>query len=488
MIGGGILGIATAWSLSTLGRRVILLERGFVGNEATSLSAGTLYSAGWGNSPSLLTPTLTEGSMRLYGSLGDVDLARSGALETVLEPHYVDRARAVARREAEEHGLDVRYVEGRELWALEPRLAGSEVLGAVYTRRSGHVDPAKAVHAMAEMAESAGTVIAEGRDVVSIERVGGGGSGGVGGGGSGGGSGGGYLVTAMEKGTKWNVAVYRAEHVVVAGGAWCRRLGAMLGLDVPVIPVKGQMWATAPTERPEDDLSKVIWTFGSHEYWKQHPTRDDARRMPDNVTHDHRRRRLVHHGYGRQCADGRIIFGGDRIPCADTDYQVEDESIAVNRELAGRIMPHLAPAGTGTGKGKAAGQDGNTRQGLEIEGSWAGIMPFSLDGNPLIGPLGKVGHPNLWMAGGLGPSGMMLGPMAGWLLGRWIHDTMGSSSSSSSSSSSTSSDAKRSAAKMGPNLEASCPYPLTPSTVLQLADPCRADGGISRLPSRSGQP
>lgn len=29
--------------------------------------------------------------------------------------------------------------------------------------------------------------------------------------------------------------------------------------------------------------------------------------------------------YGRQTADGNIIFGGDRVRCASDDYQVDDE-------------------------------------------------------------------------------------------------------------------------------------------------------------------
>src|SRR6185503_7577735 len=39
---------------------------------------------------------------------------------------------------------------------------------------------------------------------------------------------------------------FSARTIVLAAGAWCPVLGAMLGLDIPIVPVRGQMWATAP--------------------------------------------------------------------------------------------------------------------------------------------------------------------------------------------------------------------------------------------------
>ena len=38
----------------------------------------------------------------------------------------------------------------------------------------------------------------------------------------------------------------RCRRLVLAAGAWCGPLGAMLDLEIPIVPVRGQMWATAP--------------------------------------------------------------------------------------------------------------------------------------------------------------------------------------------------------------------------------------------------
>jgi glycine/D-amino acid oxidase-like deaminating enzyme len=52
--------------------------------------------------------------------------------------------------------------------------------------------------------------------------------------------------------------------------------------------------------------------------------------------------------------------------------------------------------------------------GVPLARSWAGLMPFSLDGRPLLGPI--PGVPNAHVAGGLASSGFNRGPMAGRLV------------------------------------------------------------------------
>ena len=56
---------------------------------------------------------------------------------------------------------------------------------------------------------------------------------------------------------------------------------------------------------------------------------------------------------------------------------------------------------------------------LSIARTWAGLMPFSLDGAPLIGHLPQRRH--LYIVSGLASSGFGRGPMAGKLLADYIH-------------------------------------------------------------------
>ena len=56
---------------------------------------------------------------------------------------------------------------------------------------------------------------------------------------------------------------------------------------------------------------------------------------------------------------------------------------------------------------------------LPIARTWAGLMPFPLDGTPLIGRI--PGREHLWIVSGLASSGFGRGPMAGKLLAESLH-------------------------------------------------------------------
>ena len=56
---------------------------------------------------------------------------------------------------------------------------------------------------------------------------------------------------------------------------------------------------------------------------------------------------------------------------------------------------------------------------LPIARTWAGLMPFSLNGKPLIGRI--PGREDLWIVSGLASSGLGRGPMAGKLLADYLH-------------------------------------------------------------------
>jgi glycine/D-amino acid oxidase-like deaminating enzyme len=106
---------------------------------------------------------------------------------------------------------------------------------------------------------------------------------------------------------------------------------------------------------------------------------------------------VTRHLYGRQCRDGAIIFGGDRQQ-AGWDLAPDPGGIAVNHAHASEALPFLAEVSRAR--------------------TWAGLMPFSLDGQPLIGRL--PGRDGLYIVGGLASSGFGRGPAAGRLLAELI--------------------------------------------------------------------
>jgi glycine/D-amino acid oxidase-like deaminating enzyme len=108
--------------------------------------------------------------------------------------------------------------------------------------------------------------------------------------------------------------------------------------------------------------------------------------------------RVARHLYGRQRKTGEVIFGGDR---QNLGYNMTPDSmgIEVNRGHASELVPFVA--------------------NLPIASTWAGLMPFSLDGFPIIGKISL--RDNLYIVGGLASSGFGRGPMAGKLAADYIH-------------------------------------------------------------------
>jgi sarcosine oxidase subunit beta len=367
VIGGGIAGTSTAYHLAAHGHRVALVERGEIASGASGVNAGAIDSIGWGQAPDLQAH-LTAGSADIFKSvqldLGeDVEFRQSGALQVIDTPAQweFERQRVEMLRG---RGHRVELLTAREARSLEPRLSPA-LLGAMYSPLRAQADPRRATRAFATLAARLGAAIITNRPVTSITPLSGG-----------------YVVGSAE-------GDIVAGTVVLAAGAWCGPVGALLGLEVPIVPVRGQMWATAPT------APGVFLTISSAE--SQHFWHLDPGGEPPFLT-IRKGARVTRHLYGRQRRNGEIVFGGDREHVG-WNTTPDPAGIEVNRGHAAEVLPFLLS--------------------LPVARTWAGLMPFPLDGRPLIGRV--PGRENLWIVSGLASSGFGRGPMAGKLLADSVH-------------------------------------------------------------------
>ena len=367
VIGGGIAGASAAYHLAERGRRVVLLDRGEISSGASGVNAGLIDSVGWGETRDLQTH-LTAGSVELFETvqtdLGeDIEFRRSGSLQAIhtAEQYEFTRDRVAALRA---RGHAVELLTTREARSLEPALSPA-LLGAMYSPLRSQADPGKATRAFAALAERCGARVLVHREVTGITPR----------------QPAGYAV-----GTVQGEVV--TEAVVIAAGAWCGCIGAMLDLDIPIVPVRGQMWATASAP------ARVFQTISAAESalaW--HRDRGGA---PPDLTH-REGSRVTRHLYGRQRRNGEIIFGGDR-EMAGWEATQDPSGIEANRGHAISVLPLLAA--------------------MPVARTWAGLMPFPLDGKPLIGRI--PGRKDLWIVSGLASSGFGRGPMAGRLLADYL--------------------------------------------------------------------
>jgi glycine oxidase len=225
VVGGGIIGCATAWELARAGCAVTLFERATPGAEASRAAAGLL--APLGESTDTAFARLALASWRLYPALAeelreltgiDVEYVTRGTLYPLLD---AEAGRRAAARGADR--LDAEY--GVEAWdtadvrAHEPALS-AKVRGAMFVRADHWVNNERLVVAYAQAAVAAGVVLRAGAAVTRVP-----------------------VEMGRARGVVADGELWEADAVMLAAGAWTGELLAATGARLPVEPRRGQMLA-----------------------------------------------------------------------------------------------------------------------------------------------------------------------------------------------------------------------------------------------------
>ncbi len=222
VLGGGIIGVMTAWFLAEKGLRVVLCEKGRVAGEQSSRNWGWIRQTG--RDPAEL-PIVIE-ALRIWESLaqqcGDaLGFARTGVL-------YLARSQAEMQGfanwlpHAQAHGADTRLLTGAATASL---LQGAAVpwVGAMHTPSDARAEPWVAVPLLAAGAVARGAVIVENCAIRAVD-----------------------LAAGRIAGVITEQGRIACTQVVVAGGAWSSLFLRAHGVAIPQLSVRASVTATQP--------------------------------------------------------------------------------------------------------------------------------------------------------------------------------------------------------------------------------------------------
>ena len=348
VVGGGLVGVALARGLAAAGRLPLVLEREHLAAGASGRNAGLLLPGTaelypglvtrWGRSQAAeLWRGGADGARRLVDWLAedacDADWRPEGALHvaTTLAQAEV-LADAMVTMTAD--GFDVSWLAPGDLSGFTSQPVPSTFHGALYDPLGGPLHSGRLVTGLAAAAARRGARFVEGCAVKSlrVEHTG-----------------------VMLDTTRGGV---RSDLVVVATNAWANQLIP----GVPILPVRGQVLATAPLP---PGVLRGAWSLN-----------DGSE-------------------YGQQLPDGRLLLGGMRQTVPDREVGRLDPE--VNDAIQARLESWLAA----------------TFPALDrppVPWRWAGIMAWTPDRLPLIGP--ACPGERVWLAAGFNGHGLSLVPLA----------------------------------------------------------------------------
>ncbi len=351
IIGGGVVGCSIAYHLARRGHRdVLVLERETVGSGTTSKAAGGIR---------VQFPTETEirfslDAIRTFTSFQeefgvDIGYRKIGYLFLITDEadrHGFETRIALQRS----LGADVRMITPKDAQAMVPALRVDDLIAAVWGPDDGMAGPAEVTNGFARRARELGARIVEGVMVTGIDVPGG-----------------------HVRGVRTTTDTVAARVVVNAAGPTARRIAALAGVDIPVLPRRRHIYFTEPFPEIPGPIP-LVTDRGSGFYF---------RKEMEQV----------------------LLSAGDVQDIGeDFDVPMDPGMVAQAVQKAIDRVPVLESA--------------------RIAGGWAGLRPLTPDDHAIIG--WAPGVENFFLAVGFGGHGFQHSPTTGRVTSEMILDNRSS--------------------------------------------------------------
>lgn len=382
IIGGGIMGAATAYYLSRAGVSVGLFEKGRIGGEQSSRNWGAVRQQQ--RHPAEI-PLMME-SVRIWAGLErelgqQLDWRQQGQLSIAYNEKLLEAFSnwiPIGR----EFGLDTKIITPNEIRELLPHFEDGGCKGAIYTASDGCAEPEKVAAAFVGAAKINGAHIFELCSVSAIEDQNGAARG---------------LVTEQGQ--------VRANAIVVTAGAWTGRLLKPLGIGHPSLWIRGSVGRTnilpikmrelvvdgrcAYRQRPDGRVNIAVAEDGFHDL------------MPESAVHGvkflplaMRNWRNVRFSLGKPMLRSLMGEFGNFTTHRTLDPQPDWKGL---RKAAKSFFDEYPSAGS-----------------ISYERGWAGYIDYMPDELPVIGEI--PGRSGLYVAAGFSGHGFGMGPVVGRMM------------------------------------------------------------------------
>lgn len=222
VIGGGVVGSATAYFLAQAGKKVVLVDKGYKAGEASAANAAFVWSIT--RKPGI-DIRLARHSFFVHRQLQDeldkdFEYVHNGGLLVIDDEAQFPFVEAHLKARAED-GYPLEMIDAKQVLELEPLLNRERILGAVFSADDGTTNPIFLVISLNLQAQKLGAKIFHHTEVKGIEVQGG-----------------------KVKGVMTDKGTIQADTVVNAAGSWGCFIGEMVGLKVPITPFQLAMLVT----------------------------------------------------------------------------------------------------------------------------------------------------------------------------------------------------------------------------------------------------
>jgi sarcosine oxidase subunit beta len=230
LIGGGIVGASIAYHLVAAGcKNVLVIER-----ESAQGKGSTGKSMG-GVRAQFSTPVnirMSLYSIPFYASFDDrlgypCDYRRQGYLFCATNEKHLAYLRANYEKQVDMGLKNVRLVAGDEIRSLFPQLRGDDIVGGSFCATDGFVDPYSAMIGFTTWASDHGATLWKNARVTAIT--------------------GNIDDRSFEVATTRDTVSTRT--VVNCAGAWAGPIAKMVGIDLPVEPLRRMLVPTEPFDQ-----------------------------------------------------------------------------------------------------------------------------------------------------------------------------------------------------------------------------------------------